>query len=260
MRVEKAAGTALAAVRMHWPAIVLTGIGLYAGLPWLAPVLMRIGWTGPAEAIYTLYSTQCHQMAQRSYFLFGPTIMLSPADLKAAGVPFEPLALRAFLGSPELGWKVAWSDRMTSMYTALFISLLGMKVIGRRLRPLPAWGLAAMLLPMLLDGGTHLISDFSGLGLGFRDTNQWLASLTGGLGPVSFYLGDAWGSFNANMRLLTGALFGLGIAWYCVPRLQELLGPVGARAQTVQGENVSAAEPGHAPRPSHASAPAQSGQ
>lgn len=210
-------------VRRHWFAIAAGLVGLYAGLPWLAPVLMRLGWVAPAHAIYALYSTQCHQMAQRSYFLFGPALMHSPSDLLSAGVLFEPAALRAFLGNAELGWKVAWSDRMTSMYTSLFVSMLGIRVFGGRLRRLPTWAFAMMLLPLALDGATHLISDFSGLGLGFRDTNAWLAALTANRLPSAFYVGDAWGSFNAGMRLVTGALFGLAIAWYVLPGLEAII-------------------------------------
>src|SRR3990170_6749010 len=105
--------------RLWFPAAALV-VGLYAGLPWLAPLFMRLGWSEPARAIYAVYSTQCHQMAQRSFFLFGPKAMYSAAELGTlAGVTNDPLALRAFIGSAELGWKVAWSDRMVSMYTSV---------------------------------------------------------------------------------------------------------------------------------------------
>jgi len=58
----------------HWLLVVNLWWAVYAGLPWLAPVLMHIGARGAGQMIYTLYSTQCHQMAQRSYFLFGPQV------------------------------------------------------------------------------------------------------------------------------------------------------------------------------------------
>jgi hypothetical protein len=77
-----------------------------------------------------------------------------------------------------------------------------------------------LLLPMAIDGGTHFISDLSGFGQGFRDTNLWLVGLTGGRLAPTFYAGDAWGSFNASMRLLTGVLFGLGVAWFAAPRIE----------------------------------------
>jgi hypothetical protein len=37
----------------------------------------------------------------------------------------------------------------------------------------------------------------------------------------TFYAGDAWGSFNAWIRLITGVLFGLGIVWFGFPYLSE---------------------------------------
>ena len=75
---------------------------------------------------------------------------------------------------------------------------------------------------MALDGGTHAISDFtSGIGLGFRDSNTWLAVLTQHVFPTSFYAGDAWGSFNSIMRIATGVLFGLGVVWFAYPYLDE---------------------------------------
>ena len=211
--------------RVWFPAVALM-LGLYVGLPWFAPVFMRLNWTMPARAIYTLYSTQCHQMAQRSFFLFGPRFMYSPAELeRRAGVPNNPVALRAFIGSPDLGWKVAWSDRMVSMYTSIFVFGLLAHLFRRRLAPLPIWVLILLALPMALDGGTHLLSDLAGVGQGFRDQNAWLAALTGNAFPASFYVGDALGSFNSWMRLLTGALFGLGIVWTVFPHLERALAP-----------------------------------
>jgi hypothetical protein len=67
---------------------------------------------------------------------------------------------------------------------------------------------------MAVDGTSHLISDFAGIGMGFRDSNAWLASLTNNSFSAEYYAGDAFGSFNSWMRLLTGVLFGLGIVWF----------------------------------------------
>jgi hypothetical protein len=75
-------------------------------------------------------------------------------------------------------------------------------------------------MPMAFDGMTHLVSDLAGIGQGFRDSNIWLAALTNHAFPAVFYAGDAWGSFNAGMRLMTGVLFGLGIVWFGFPYLE----------------------------------------
>ena len=213
-----AAARRLSVSRLWFPAVLLV-VGVYAGLPWLAPVFMRLGWTAPAQVIYDVYSTQCHQLAQRSYFLFGSKIMYAPSELEIADATAGFSALRAFRGAPRIGWKVAWSDRMTAMYTSLFVFLVAARLLGRRVRPLPVWAFLLLLLPMAIDGGTHFLSDLSGFGQGFRDTNLWLAGLTGGRLAAAFYGGDAWGSFNATMRLATGVLFGLGVAWFAVPRI-----------------------------------------
>jgi uncharacterized membrane protein len=208
--------------RLWFPAALLV-VGLYAGLPWLAPVFMRLGWTGPAQTIYDIYSTQCHQLAQRSYFLFGSKIMYSPSELEIADAAAGFSSLRAYRGAPGIGWKVAWSDRMAAMYTGLFVFLIGARLLRRRLSPLPVWALMVLLLPLALDGTTHFLSDLAGFGQGFRDSNLWLASLTGSRFAPGFYAGDAWGSFNAGMRLLSGVLFGLAVAWFSVPRLDSYL-------------------------------------
>jgi hypothetical protein len=74
---------------------------------------------------------------------------------------------------------------------------------------------------MIIDGSTHAISDLAGIGLGFRDTNQWLVALTNHSLPVTFYGGDALGSFNSWARLISGLLAGLGIVWLVFPYIYQ---------------------------------------
>ena len=74
---------------------------------------------------------------------------------------------------------------------------------------------------MALDGSTHFISDLSGIGSGFRDSNLWLAALTNNTFSASFYAGDALGSFNSWMRLISGLLFALGFVWFLFPYIQS---------------------------------------
>lgn len=206
----------------HWLLLFSLVIAVWVGLPWLAPVFMEMGWTRAGEAIYLLYSFQCHQMPQRSFFLFGPRFMVPLEQIQAAWQPTtNPLLLRQFVGNADLGWKVAWSDRMVSAYgSPLLWGLVFYWPLRRRLRPLPIWGLILFSLPMALDGGTHMLSDaIGGIGGGFRDTNIWLAALTNNTFATSFYAGDAVGSLNFWLRLITGLLFGLGVVWFAYPRL-----------------------------------------
>ncbi len=206
----------------YW--ILLFGLvyGIFVVLPFLAPVLMRIGWQNQANAIYFIYSFLCHQLPERSYFLFGPKLMVSLPEIQAAWQnSLNPLVLRKFIGNAQMGWKVAWSDRMVSLFTSILVFGLLWWPLRRRIRSLPWWGLVLLIFPLAIDGTTHLLSDLSGFGLGFRDSNAWLVVLTQNCLPISFYAGDAWGSFNAWMRLLTGTIFGLGVVWFGFPYLGQ---------------------------------------
>lgn len=197
-------------------------LGVYVILPFLAPAFMEIGWRGPGRTIYFVYSFLCHQLPQRSFFLFGPKAMLPFSEIQSVWQnTTNPLLLRQFIGNSEVGWKVAWSDRMVSMFTSVLIFGLLWWPFRRRIKPLSWWGLVLFLLPMAVDGTTHFISDLAGLGQGFHDNNAWLASLTQNGLPASFYAGDALGSFNSWMRLVTGVLFGLGIVWFGFHYLDE---------------------------------------
>lgn len=206
----------------HWMLGFTAVFGLYIWLPFLAPALMSLGYEVPARAIYTLYSFLCHQLPQRSYFLFGQQFTYSLADIQGAWQNTTNFnLLRQFLGTPEMGWKVAWSDRMVSMYTSILLIGWLWYPWRKRIRPLRLSGFLMLLFPMALDGFSHMVSDFAGIGQGFRDSNAWLAALTGGAMPAAFYAGDAWGSFNSIMRLATGILFGLGVVWFGFPLLDE---------------------------------------
>ena len=197
--------------------------GTYVGLPFLAPLFMHWGAELPARVIYTIYSFLCHQLPERSYFLFGPNISYNLAEIQAAWQSTSnPMILRQFIGNAEMGWKVAWSDRMVSMFTSILFFAWLWWPLRMHIRQLPWIGLIFFALPMAVDGTTHLLSDLFGMYEGFRYTNEWLAALTNYAFPATFYAGDAWGSFNAWMRLITGGLFGLGIVWFGFPYLDEV--------------------------------------
>jgi uncharacterized membrane protein len=207
----------------HWIILFILLFGVYVWLPFAAPVLMHWGWSRAGNVIYFIYSFLCHQLPERSFFIFGPKRMYSISEIQAAWqFTFDPTILRRFIGNPEMGWKVAWSDRMVSMYTSLLFFGLLWWPLRKRVKPLPWWGLILFLVPMGIDGTTHLISDLAGLGQGFRYSNAWLAAITNNAFSPAFYAGDALGSFNSWMRLLTGVLFGLGVVWFGFPYLDEL--------------------------------------
>jgi uncharacterized membrane protein len=210
----------LVRLALYWPILLAALTGVWVTLPWLAPVLMHAGATGPASLIYLLYSPQCHQLPQRSYFLFGDRLTLPLADILAVTGPRDPLTLRPFIGTPELGWKVAWSDRMVSLYTPLFLGAVVYAFARRRWRPSRwSWTLLLPYLPLLIDGLSHAIDD--ALGTDIRANNVWLAALSGNLFAPAFYAGDAIGSFNWWARLLTGLLAGFAFVRQVYPLLDR---------------------------------------
>lgn len=129
----------------------------------------------------------------------------------------NPLILRQFVGSETMGWKIAWSDRMISFYTSVWFFAVLWYPLRRKVKPLSWWAFTLLLLPIAIDGTSHMVSDFAGIGQGFRDTNAWLAVLTNNTFHATFYAGDALGSFNSIMRFITGILAGFAIAWLVFP-------------------------------------------
>ena len=202
----------------HMLEVFLVTYGLWVLLPFLAPVLMDIGFSAAGKFLYFFYSFFCHQLPERSLFLFGQKTMYSLTEIQAVWQnTTDPMVLRQFLGNEMMGWKIAWSDRMISFYTSVWLFALIFALIRPKIKPIPWRGFALLLLPIILDGSTHMLSDLAGIGQGFRDTNLWLAFLTNNVLSTSFYVGDALGSFNSWMRLVTGILAGLGIVWFVFP-------------------------------------------
>lgn len=211
----------------HWLALLLTSLFLFTGVPFLAPLAMAAGWTAAGEAVYSFYSIFCHQLPQRSWFLFGPKLTYTLSELQQYDPANSAWALRSFAGNPAIGWKVAWSDRMISFYfvTPVFgMVYAGLRAAGVRVKPLSWLALGVLLAPLVLDGATHALNDLlTGMaGVGFRDTNRWLAVLTGNTLP-GFYAGDQLGSFNWWARLFTGVVAAGGVAFFTFPWLDRLI-------------------------------------
>ncbi len=226
----------------HWAAVLTLIVGLYAGVPFLAPVAMQMGATGLANAIYTLYSPVCHQFAFRSWFLFGEQTVYPRAR---AGLPIgsfeeyasqEPffasidvttldtdliLAAKQFKGSPRMGWKVAFCERDVAIYgsIALFgVLFLVLKARGIKVPYLPFWTyLLIALVPIGLDGLSQYFANppFNGFGLPFYPVRESTPFL----------------------RVLTGALFGMGNAWLAYPYIEDSMRET---AQMVEGKLIKA--------------------
>ncbi|MBT3188020.1 MAG: DUF2085 domain-containing protein [Anaerolineae bacterium] len=203
---------------VNWFFVFILVYGVWVWTPFLAPLFMHLGWEGPAKAIYFVYSFFCHQLPERSYFFFGSQINYSLSEIQAVwGDTINPLLLRKFIGTAKMGWKVAWSDRMISFYGGVWFFALLWYPLRRVTRSLHPLKMALLLLSLAVDGLTHMVSDMSGIGLGFRDSNLWLATLTQFAFSPNFYAGDALGSFNSWMRIITGLLAGLALVWFAFP-------------------------------------------
>jgi len=187
----------------HWLALVNLFIAVYVGLTFAAPVFMKIGWTGPARAIYTVYKPLCHQLSFRSLFLFGEAHVYERAEyeerfgLQDAAWGDVFLHARDNIGDETLGYKVAFCQRDIAIYGALFLGGLAYAFLRKRgLRPMPLWlFILAGVVPMAVDGGTQFISLMIP-GFPARES--------------------VW-----QLRIITGALFGFSIAWLAYPYIQD---------------------------------------
>ncbi len=229
------------ALSRHWVLIASLVLGVWVLLPWLAPALMAVGLDGFAQGarlIYAFYGLQCHQLPQRSYFLFGPRLMYPLADINAVWPYTGHLQLRQFIGTPEMGYKIAWSDRMVSLYTPLFVGGLLFALArwrSRRQRPwrsLPVRRWLLALVPLFIDGVAHMVSDAIHPVFSFRESNAWLSWLTGAAFAPTFYAGDAIASFNWWMRLLTGLLAGFASVWLVYPHVADAFAEIRASLET----------------------------
>jgi uncharacterized membrane protein len=213
----------------HWLLAVNLAMGLFIGGTLLPPTLMHLGLEGPARVVYTLYGFNCHQLPQRSYFLFGPHGVDTYSEAQVIAWGADPDHLRGFVGNVEVGFKLGMAQRNTAIYASIFLAGLAYALLRKRL-PRLSWPLFLLLiLPMALDGGSHMVSEITGLG--FRETNAWLAALSGGVYPDTFYAGTTLGSFNWLMRTLTGALFAIACVWFAYPYLQRGFADVGHQAE-----------------------------
>ena len=211
----------------HWLTVFNFFAFIYVGLPILAPILMNAGITGPARVIYTAYGPMCHQMASRSFFLFGEQdayprelagteytpIEAYMADIpEFANVSTDPVAwpeflmpARQFLGNAQMGYKMALCERDIGIYLFVFLGGLIYPFV-RRYTPIKALSPMAFLIlgmgPIGLDGFTQLLSMYGiALNASFMEAIFPLREST----PL--------------LRTFTGAWFGLCLVWVAYPRI-----------------------------------------
>jgi uncharacterized membrane protein len=190
---------AVLALSRHWLAVFNLLIFLYVGLPFAAPTLMKLGDTTPATWIYKAYSPLCHQLAFRSWFLFGEQPAYPRAVARTNLISYgaatglsenDYWGARAFIGNEQLGYKVAFCERDVAIYAGMLLAGLLFALVRDRLPPLPllVWFLVG-IVPIALDGGTQLLSAIPLLGFPVRESTPLMRTLTGGLfGVMNIWL------------------------------------------------------------------------
>ena len=191
----------------HWLAVFNWFTLIYVSLPFLAPVFMQSGLTGPAQVIYKGYGFVCHQFAFRSWFLFGEQTYYPRAEANltsvesyqaATGLPSDDLwAARGFIGNPELGYKVALCERDVAIYVGILAFGILFGLTKRKLFGLPWYfWLIFGILPIGLDGFSQLLSQPPLSFLPYRESI-----------PI--------------LRVITGFLFGFMTAWFGYPIAED---------------------------------------
>lgn len=180
-------------VARHWLALFNGLVALYLLLPFLAPALARAGLTKPSTLIYSVYSATCHQLPERSYFLFGEQPLYSLSSLETNGLA-EGQGLfqrRAFRGNELTGYKIAVCQRDVAIYGSVVGAGLLFGMLRGRVHTIGLKFYLVLLIPIALDGLTQLF--------GLRESNWWLRTVTGALfGGASVWL--AYPYIEAAMR------------------------------------------------------------
>ena len=220
-------------ISRRWLLVFNIIVGIYVGLPLLAPILMNVGATGPARAIYTAYSPFCHQMVTRSFFIGGDQYAyprelagtnLTSFETAVADTPeFAGMNMsddnwgqifaqaRSYLGNDQMGYKTALCQRDMAIYGFVFLGGILYAVLRKRykINPLPVWAFIILGMgPIGLDGFSQL---FGYMSLSFAEgslPNTILGMLGVRESPPL-------------IRSLTGAWFGFTLVWLAYPHVNE---------------------------------------
>ena len=191
----------------HWLLLVTSIMMVYSVLPFVAPVLMKLGATSAAQLIYQPFKLVCHTYAFRSFFLFGqqldyPRGQNSGVFQTTTGIALNPgglLQAREFQGNEQLGYKVAVCERDNAIYLAIAFSGIAFAFVRKRARPLP-WLLFILIgiIPIGIDGFWQLFSEYPLTLLPFHESTAFL-------------------------RVVTGGMFGFSVAWLVFPMIEETM-------------------------------------
>jgi len=193
-KINQAANGMVLWVARHWLFLFNLAWGMYVGIPFLAPILMQLGLTAPANAIYGVYSIFCHQLPDHSFFLFGHDHAPLEPVLVQGGMAegLNLLVMRRFVGNEWLGYKVALCQRDVAIYGSVLLAGLIYGVVRKRrtVHPLSLKVYALFLIPIAIDGLSQMV--------GLRESN-WV------------------------LRTITGMIFGFGSVWLAYPYVEDAM-------------------------------------
>jgi uncharacterized membrane protein len=184
----------------HYLAIFNFLVLIYFGIPFVAPMLMKAGLETPSEAVYRVYSFVCHQLAYRSWFLFGEQAAYprEAAEIntvmsyeEATGLSGEDLwSARAYIGNEQLGYKVALCQRDVAIYGGILLFGIIFAISKRKLKSIH-WILWILIgiLPIAVDGLSQLISQLPLNIIPIRESTPLLRTVTGFLGFMTAWFG-----------------------------------------------------------------------
>lgn len=174
----------------------------------LPPFLYKAGLPGPANVIYAIYRPFCHQLAYRSYFLFGeqPIYPRALAGIEGYRTYEEAISQDLdnaynFIGNEALGYKIALCQRDIPIFSSMLLYGILFVASGKRFRRIHPIFIVIILIPILLDGLSQIPGVVGG------DIPDWM--------PIR--------ESTPLLRAITGFIFGFGFAAYLFPFIEESL-------------------------------------
>jgi len=177
----------------------------------IAPLLAHYNAQNAAQLIYAMYSGTCHQLAYRSWFLFGNQAFyplrlagiqnMVPYEEVTGNSPSDLVSAQIFIGDALTGFKTALCQRDIAINLGFILAGFGFALSRRKWHPIPIlYWITLGLFPLFFDGIFQLGGDvFQGL--------------NGSMGWESTPL----------LRTATGGLFGITTGLFIFPKLEESL-------------------------------------
>ena len=172
---------------------IVSAINLLIVLP---PILMEMGANKLAQGMYFMLGFICHQRADRSFYLFGNSVMYPKATVWSH-VPFDRIFTLDFRQrvtcNPALGCRFGVCARCTGMYLGLLIGLFFSELLLRF--KIPKFIPVLFIIPLILDGTVQTIAYILAPEHGFYESTN-------------------------PKRFVTGLLFGLGIGYLAISAIK----------------------------------------